>query len=238
MKYKVITTKTLYGEIIVTAKDKDTAEIKARDIAQYDNYNWVNEHKVSVHEIHEIPFTCVKCGAKLPIESKYCNICGEKCEYSEVDLGRVYTELFDKQCQTTSLLYEFFNGFDTILLKYVFSIYKEETALKTIFANVSFYIKRYPIHLSTNVIESYMNMSDIKNKYCGEQIYANLSKSHHKYSVLYSEIASSFAENKYDANGDYFFDKSIRFRAKADKFGEKGGRGSDFYIVGVNFKIQ
>lgn len=237
MKYRVITTKTLYGEIIVTAKDKDTAETRARDVALHDNYNWVNETKIDVHEIHETPLLCNKCGTKLPIESRFCNICGTRCEYNEVDLGRIYTEYFDKQSQTTTLLYQLYDGFDTILLKNVFSIYKDD-ALKTLFASVSFYIKQYSINYSADVIKSYMNITSIKNKYCGEQIYAGLTPKHHQYSILYSTIADSFENNKYDANGDYFFENSIQFRAKADRFGEKGGRGSTFYIVGVNFKIQ
>ena len=97
MKYRVITTKTLYGEIIVTADDKDNASIKARDIAQYDNNNWVHEYKIDIHEIHEEPLVCSKCSTRLPIGSKFCNMCGEKCENIEVDLESVNAERFDKQ---------------------------------------------------------------------------------------------------------------------------------------------
>lgn len=236
MKYRVITTKTLYGEIIVTAKDKDTAIIKARDIAQYDNYNWVSKNKIDSHEIYEMPVFCKKCNAKLSSDSIFCNKCGTKVD-EEIDLGRVYTEYFDKQSQTTSLLYKLFNGFDTILLKNMFSICKYKTEGKNPFVRVSIYIKNNPIDSNIEVIDSYMTMTDIKNIYCGKLLTTAIDKDDYEYSTLYSEIANSFEYDKYDANGDYFFEKSIRFWAKADMFGEKGGRSSSFYVVGVNFKI-
>ena len=237
MKYKAVTRKTLYGEIIVTANDEESAIIKARDVAEYDNYNWVNEYKIDIHAIHEVPLVCNKCGTKLPLGSKFCNMCGERCEYVEVDLGRVYIEYFDKQTQTTCLLSKLYDGFDTILLKGIFSICKYKTEDKNPFVSVSLYVKNNPIN-SNNIIQSYMTMTDIKNKYCYKRLPTVIDSDSYEYSILYSEIAKSFENNAYDVNGDYFFDKSIKFWAKADSFGNKGGRGSVFYIVGVNFKIQ
>lgn len=236
MKYTAIITKTLYGEIIVSAKDKDYAEIRARDVVQFDNYNWVKKQKIDIHEIHEIPMICTKCGTKLPKESKFCNMCGEKYECFDVDLGRVYTEQFDKSSQTTTIFYKLYDGFDTIFLKNVFSICKYKTESKNPLVSVSFYIKCSE-YTDAGVIKSNMNITDIKNRYCGQWFSTYMDKDDYQYSVIYSLIADSFENSKYDAYGDYFFDKPIEFWAKANPYGDKSGGSSKFHIVGVNFNI-
>lgn len=71
-------TKTLFGEIVVEAENKEVAIKEAYKIVTTDEYKWYDKEKIDAHEIHEIPLYCNKCNTKLPPESLYCNICGNK----------------------------------------------------------------------------------------------------------------------------------------------------------------
>lgn len=78
MKFKVIMTKCLFGDIIVEANDKETAVNEARDIVSSNKYKWYTEEKIVAHEAHVMPLYCHKCNTRLSPESIYCNICGAK----------------------------------------------------------------------------------------------------------------------------------------------------------------
>ena len=80
MKYEVIMTKTLFGNVLVQAENKDDAVRKAYAIVKTDENKWYEEEKIDAHEVHEITLICEKCNSKLPPQSLYCNICGEKVE--------------------------------------------------------------------------------------------------------------------------------------------------------------
>lgn len=78
MKYKVIMTKHLFGNVIVEANNKDEAVKQAHMIVKQDEYKWYDEEKIDAHEVHEMSLICPKCNIKLLPESLYCHICGEK----------------------------------------------------------------------------------------------------------------------------------------------------------------
>ena len=180
MKYRVITTKCLFGEILVTAKNKDEAQKRAYEIAQNDEYAWHDKEKIDIHEIHEIPIFCKNCNTKISPDSIFCNKCGTKIS-EEIDLGRIYSVPFDKTCQTT-YLFDKFHGFsngkcyDTIMLKNVCYIWKTlpDNIYKDISASISFYIRNDPLKYTLDIFNTNMTISEIKKHYCGRALSAKL----------------------------------------------------------------
>ena len=80
MKYKVIMTKRLFGEVLVRAQSKDEAVQKAYEMVKNDDYKWYSEEKIDAHEVHRLPIVCNNCKTTLPPESLFCNKCGAKIE--------------------------------------------------------------------------------------------------------------------------------------------------------------
>ena len=155
-------------------------------------------------------------------------------------LGEIFSVYFDKTCQTT-WLFDKFNGwrteekYNTLCLKNVFSIWKHKlggTVFDDIVANVSFYIQDSCDDYQ-NAINDNRTISSLKQKFCDVRFCSDIKNR----DIIFSTISNAFENNLFDKNGDYLFDKSIRFRAQCTYYHDSAGYGrtSNFYIVGVNF---
>lgn len=154
-------------------------------------------------------------------------------------LGEIYSEHFDKTTQTTVLLDNFYKchskkNYNTLQLKDVFVMWKPKpngTLYEEVSAGVSFYVKD-TCNDSSNAIKCDCTFTHLKNKYCDNIRFANLES---KDMILYT-VSRAFVNDLFDKNGDYLFDKPIRFRAQNTYYRNSGyGRTSNFYIIGVNF---
>ena len=118
-------------------------------------------------------------------------------------------------------------------MKSFFHIYKPVNPTKDVSVSVSFYVRNYPLDYNSGILQGYRTISNIKNKYC-EKLFCVDEKSD---DYMLSIIFDLFVNNKFDANGDAFFEKPISFKAQSNYNRSEGyGRTSTYYLVGVNFK--
>ena len=152
------------------------------------------------------------------------------------ELGKVFSSYFDKSSQTTWLfdkLHAQEEKYDTLFLKRVFYIFDPAKSTKNTLISISFYIKALPIDLDSSILQGYRTISDIKNKYCEKAFYADGDSDDY----LLAIISDLLVNNKFDSNGDAFFEKPITLKAQ-DKYSrnEGFGRTRSYYFVGVNFE--
>ena len=251
MKYIVTISEKRCGNIQLSAQNRDEAKQKAEELAKIspDRVMW-DSSKYQVTNVYEKPLVCSKCDSEIPLDSHFCNKCGAKVDLeNDIELGKVLSVDFNQSCKT-KIMFDTYNGcstgekYDTLFLKTFHSaILRNNDNLY-----ISFYLKRQPLDNSVYEISTLYTVTDLKNRYSPGRVTrvarwsefergrSQMLTKYYERHPMELELVQAIDENKFDLNGDYFFNTPFAISALNHKNDDNSVVNTKYYIVGANFR--